>query len=219
MCCFSTVLYHISLDGIVVESAGSQPEDEIIPRRQQMDVGKKWISHILRTGNSFYELSLQDVMWAVNVSANHKVDICTKRGASFHIMCILTTFYIRRWRWRWKGRWCWSSSTTRMPADISRTFFKETSGRFQLFPLHESQMFLEDLGTITVVFLVTWNNFINCCFKLNHVLLRRTGWFLCLHLNCDEREIENSTSRYKSCSMTKRSVWAHLWFFAETPLS
>lgn len=67
-----------------------------------------------------------------------------------HIMCVLATFYIRRWRWR--GRWRWSSSTTRMPADISRMFFKETSGHFQLFLLHENQMFLGDLGTFKVVF-------------------------------------------------------------------
>lgn len=66
----------MSLDGIVVESAGSQPEDEIIPRSLQMDVENKLKSHIL----SFYELCLQDVMWAVNVSVNHKLDICTKRG-------------------------------------------------------------------------------------------------------------------------------------------
>lgn len=65
-----------------------------------------------------------------------------------HIMCVLATFYIRRWRWRWR----WSNSTTRMPADISRMFFKETSGHFQLFLLHENQMFLGDLGTFKVVF-------------------------------------------------------------------
>lgn len=142
MCCFSTVLYHISLDGIVFlcwfSTWGWDHSQESADGRGEQ-----------------IKITYFKFLWALSAGR----DVSSQRFCEpqawylyqtwyVHIMCVLATFYIRRWR----GRWRWSSSTTRMPADISRMFFKETSGHFQLFLLHENQMFLGDLGTFKVVF-------------------------------------------------------------------
>lgn len=142
MCCFSTVLYHISLDGIVFlcwfSTWGWDHSQESADGRGEQ-----------------IKITYFKFLWALSAGrdvSSHR--FCEPQAWYLyqtwygHIMCVLATFYIRRWRWRWR----WSSSTTRMPADISRMFFKETSGHFQLFLLHENQMFLGDLGTFKVVF-------------------------------------------------------------------
>lgn len=142
MCCFSTVLYHISLDGIVFlcwfSTWGWDHSQESADGRGEQ-----------------IKITYFKFLWALSAGRDASSQrFCEPQGWYLyqtwygHIMCVLATFYIRRWR----GRWRWSSSTTRMPADISRMFFKETSGHFQLFLLHENQMFLGDLGTFKVVF-------------------------------------------------------------------
>lgn len=142
MCCFSTVLYHISLDGIVFlcwfSTWGWDHSQESADGRGEQ-----------------IKITYFKFLWALSAGRDVSSQRFCEPQAWYlyqtwygHIMCVLATFYIRRWRWRWR----WSSSTTRMPTDISRMFFKETSGHFQLFLLHENQMFLGDLGTFKVVF-------------------------------------------------------------------